>query len=116
MERPDYLVPVPPDMAKLRKRGWDPVRVLTQSIADQGIPILDALERKKGKEQKSLDLAGRMANIHGRFSLSRPIPENKVILLVDDVFTTGATMSECARVLSEHGAGRVNSLTLAIDP
>jgi predicted amidophosphoribosyltransferase len=55
-----------------------------------------------------------LANIKGQISFSGRIGLSKVVLL-DDIFTTGATADECARVLLAAGAGRVDVLTLAMD-
>jgi predicted amidophosphoribosyltransferase len=56
----------------------------------------------------------RIKNVAGAFALNNPDElKNKDILLVDDVFTTGATMNECAMVLKEAGAYRVTALTAA---
>jgi competence protein ComFC len=116
IEKPDYILPVPPSIVKLRKRGWDPVHGMAEGISSSSAPLLDILKKKEGREQKSLDFAGRMANIKGRFSLEGRLPAGAACLLVDDVFTTGATVSECARILKENGAGRVGALTLVLDP
>jgi predicted amidophosphoribosyltransferase len=63
-----------------------------------------------------VELSGleRTANVQGAFQLVRPdAVGDKRVLLVDDVYTTGATMNECARVLKDAGAGAVIVLTLA---
>ena len=67
-----------------------------------------------GKGQKSLGARERYLNILGAFRVKKTdILKGKAILLVDDIFTTGATINECARVLMEAGAREVSSLTLA---
>jgi competence protein ComFC len=113
---PDIIVPVPPLPSKAKKRGWDPVALMSRAVSRGGIPLLDLLGKRKGKEQKSLDFEGRMANIKGRFFIREKLPRDSDCLLIDDVFTTGATVSECSRLLKENGAARVRSLTLALDP
>ncbi len=115
-KKPDIIVPVPTLSAKAKKRGWDPVGLMSRAVSGGEIPLLDLLGKRKGKEQKSLDFEGRMANIRGRFFLRAPLPRNSDCLLIDDVFTPGAPVSECSRLLREEGAARVRSLTLALDP
>lgn len=66
------------------------------------------------RPQVELTGAERTANVKGAFSLLRPTEvKSRGILLIDDVLTTGATMSECSRVLKEAGSGSVVALTLA---
>jgi competence protein ComFC len=116
VEKPDYILPVPPSAIKLKRRGWDPVHTMAKGLSNGSVPLLDILGKRKGREQKSLNFEGRMANIKGRFFLKRELPAGSDFLLIDDVFTTGATLSECARILKENGAKRVRSLTLVLDP
>lgn len=119
------LVPVPFRPSGRRKRGWDHIesilRVLERS---HHIPALRILQRGEGRQQKALDYEGRMRNLHGRIrlrgstktsALHRAVPLPKAAVLLDDVFTTGATASECSRVLREAGVERVSVLTIAID-
>jgi competence protein ComFC len=78
--------------------------------------IYYCLRRLAGKSQKILNFEERRENIKGKISviLDR-LPENNTALLIDDIFTTGATMNECARVLKEAGLQRIYSITLALD-
>ncbi len=71
------------------------------------------LERRAGPAQKLLGYEERLLNLRGTIRLRTRIPGEP--LLLDDVFTTGATASECARLLRLAGAARVRVLTLAID-
>ena len=73
----------------------------------------DILVRKAFKQpQANLGREERQSNIKGVFSLSRPPDNNVPIILFDDVWTTGSTAKEAARVLKEAGVKRVNCLTL----
>ena len=66
------------------------------------------------KVQAGLSRRERRINLRGAFEVSRSrVLEGKTVLLIDDVFTTGATLNECAKILKEHGALRINVLTLA---
>jgi competence protein ComFC len=116
VEKPDYILPVPPTGIKLKRRGWDPVQAMATGLSKGCVPLFDILGKREGREQKSLNFEGRMANIKDRFFLKRKLPAGSDFLLIDDVFTTGATVSECARILKENGAERVRSLTLVLDP
>jgi len=108
------LVPVPGSPASVRRRGWDPMREVARHLARRcGQPPLDLLRRRPGAAQKSLGYEDRIRNLRGTFSLRRPAPPR--VLLLDDVFTTGATADECARIILAGGARSVQVLTIAID-
>lgn len=118
------LVPVPSTRQKRRKRGWDPVKRLTIELvrkarSEGGRPRWSyALARLPGEEQKSLDFKGRMVNLKGKISARNRCSRSIIgaaVILVDDVFTTGATLTECARVLREAGAERVFGIVAAVD-
>jgi predicted amidophosphoribosyltransferase len=84
--------------------------------SEHGATVLDLLGRRASREQKGLNFEERLANIRGSILLKpRKASIPKELLLIDDVFTTGATVSECARLLRSGGARRVEVLTLAID-
>jgi len=108
------LVPAPANPQAVARRGWDPVericRILKHSY---GFPTCRALERLAGPPQKLLGYEERRRNLRGTIRL-RQAPSAELVLL-DEVFTTGATASECARVLKQGGACRVRALSLAID-
>lgn len=108
------LVPAPGNPHSVRRRGWDPVeRVCRVLERDHGFAVCRALERRAGPAQKLLGYEERRLNLRGTIRLRRCPPGEAVLL--DDVFTTGATASECARLLRLGGACRVRVLTLAID-
>ncbi|HSV56812.1 MAG TPA: double zinc ribbon domain-containing protein [Magnetospirillaceae bacterium] len=109
------VVPVPPRMGKLKQAGWDQVEDIARKLERNAIPVERCLERAPGVSQKTLDYKARLSNLSGKIGLrAGPKPPATVVLL-DDVFTTGATLSECARVLKAGGALRVDALTLAAD-
>jgi ComF family protein len=70
---------------------------------------------RKTKPQSGLDAAARQYNLEGAFALNDKCEINgKTIIIVDDIFTTGATINACAKLLMEKGAGKVKSLSLSI--
>jgi len=112
------VVPVPSRSAATRKRGWDHVKRMTRILQKKyGIPILSCLRRIRGTPQKKLGKKARFQNIRGSIRCVRGwktgYPER--VVLLDDIFTTGATANECARVLMENGVKKVAVLTLAMD-
>ena len=118
----DLIVPVPLHRKRLRKGGFNHAQLLIKEwcrmvpeIAMPRIAKKNILERSRRTEpQSALGSKQRLVNIKNAFRVS---DESKVtdkrILLVDDVYTTGATANECARVLTKAGAKQVDVLTLA---
>jgi predicted amidophosphoribosyltransferase len=114
------VIPVPPRPASLRKRGWDHVDQLCVVLEKRyGIRALRCLKRVGGGPQKALGFEDRQSNIaSARISINPKLVPSKVAseaVLIDDIFTTGATANECARVLKSSGFERVRVLTLALD-
>jgi ComF family protein len=110
----EAVVPVPAD--RERKHGFQPVRSLARLLARElrieFLPDL-LLKKKSTPPQVGLSQAQRKANLDGAFALaSKKKLAGKKILLIDDVFTTGTTISKCAAILSKSGA-RVTAITLA---
>lgn len=108
---------VPCHAATRRKRGYDQAEVLARQVAGElGLPAACLLRKaRKTKPMNKLGLAERRANVLGAFvPLGQPGQlAGARLLLVDDVYTTGATLSECARVLREQGAEKIYGATLA---
>jgi predicted amidophosphoribosyltransferase len=83
---------------------------------NSGLKILSVLQRLRGGPQKGLRFEDRLANIQGMIVLpknSRPLSQR--VVLIDDIFTSGATADECARVLRRAGVREVQVLTLAAE-
>jgi ComF family protein len=116
--QPDtLLVPVPGNPFSVRSRGWDPMSIIAGTLAkSHGFPVRRLLSRRSGSAQKTLSYEDRRSNLAGKLRLARPVPGGaRRVILLDDVFTTGASASECARILAETGVDSVEVLSLAID-
>lgn len=117
VDRFDLYIPVPLHVKRLRERGFNQALLLLKEWAGKEKKKIDfiTLARHRWTEpQTNLKAHERQKNIKGAFGLKRPEKvQGKSVLLCDDVFTTGATVNECARVLKEAGAREVSVLTLA---
>jgi len=115
----DYslIIPVPLHIKKLRERGFNQSLILARAIGEkQQIPVnFSLLKRHKFTEtQTGMHKAERKQNIKKAFEISdKEKIAGKDIILVDDVYTTGATVNECAKTLIKAGARKVSVLTLA---
>jgi ComF family protein len=113
---PEVLVPVPLHSARQRHREFNQAQVLAELLSERcGIPVLEALVRTRYTSTQTLhDRAERLENLRGAFA---PKPgasvSGRYLLLIDDVFTTGSTVEECARVLRQAGAASIRVLTIA---
>jgi ComF family protein len=112
----DGLVPVPLHATRQREREFNQAEALADLLAKRvGVPVLPVLERiRYTTTQTRLDRHERMENLRGAFRVRQPsaVP-SRHLLIVDDVFTTGSTVDECARVLRQAGAASVRALTVA---
>jgi ComF family protein len=105
------IVPVPPAPARLRQRGFDPAGELAAALAERlDAPQEQCLSRRSGRRQVGRRRAERLGQ-PPRISASGAAPRS--VLLVDDVLTTGATMSACAQALRQAGAVRIVAVTFA---
>ena len=112
----DLVVPVPLHPARLRERGFNQAELLAKILAQKiNIPLGCALERiRYTTTQTALDRSERMENSHNAFRLRKNTDVRGLrVLLIDDVLTTGSTLSECARVLKRAGANSVHAATAA---
>lgn len=110
----DYLVPIPMNITRERKRGYNQTDVLSSSLSKRtGIPVLNALKRVINTKQQALSTdSQRRSNMKGAFALIRDV-QGMNLMLIDDVLTSGATANACAAVLRDGGAKDVNLLTIA---
>jgi ComF family protein len=114
----DLVVPVPLAPRRLRERGFNQAHLLADEVARavRGAVVPDALERTERPAQQTLPAAGRLVNLAGAFICPRPAEiESRRVLLVDDVVTTGATLSACTTALADAGARRISALAFARD-
>lgn len=112
----DGLIPVPLHPSRLRQRGFNQSLLLAQHAAvHRSAPVLDVLARvRRTQAQAQLPAASRDANVRGAFALKPgPSVAGKTVILVDDVLTTGATLTSCAAALLDAGAAGVKVATLA---
>lgn len=119
----DYIVPVPVHRERLQQRGFNQTEKIADHLSDlTGVPVLkDGLVRHASTAaQRSVAGQDRLANLEGAFGpgcgsmegLGRRIAGKRLILL-DDIFTTGATAIHCGMILKDAGAARVDALTIA---
>lgn len=115
----DYLVPVPLHFYRENWRGFNQAEEIAKVIGEKmGIETINVLERKRRTKQQSLilDKELREKNVKGAFEArqeNKKILRDKKVLLVDDVFTSGADMRECTKVLKKAGMKMVWGLALA---
>ncbi len=108
---------VPMHPRRERERGYNQARLLAEELAlHLGCDCRPLLRRNRAAPpQTGLAHAARLANLRGCMEAVPGRPVAGGVLLVDDVFTTGATLSECALALKRAGAGRVTACVLARD-
>ena len=115
------LVPVPLHRSKLRQRGFNQAELIARAAMKFGTArdrlrlCAGALERKRETaSQIGLTSHQRRENLRGAFAVAQPeLVKGREVLVVDDIYTTGSTVSECARVLRRAGAAKVWVATVA---
>ena len=112
------LVPVPLHRSRLRSRGFNQSEWIAKAFRkaiDPNIQVINALKRTKNTPtQTELDRTQRKENMKNAFALKRKnhLKQEDEIMLIDDVFTTGATLNACTEVLREGGFNRISIATL----
>lgn len=112
----DAIVPVPLHPRKQRDREFNQAELLARSLSREfGKPVItNGVRRvKETLTQTKLDAAARRANLRAAFAAGRGPVTGLRLVLVDDVFTTGATLDSCASLLCSQGAAAVLALTVA---
>ena len=112
----DLILPIPLHASRERERGFNQSALLSKWFSERiSIPWDGNLLVRKlaTKSQAELDGDARRKNLKGAFTCSEPdLIKGRNLLLIDDVITTGSTMAECARTLTEAGASRVYGLAV----
>jgi len=116
----DILIPVPLHKTKQRERGYNQSDYICRGISQMiNIPFrTDILKRRKYTiSQTQLNREERRQNVAGAFKVNRRRAElvrGKILVLVDDVITTGSTINECAKTLLENGARNIYAVSVAV--
>lgn len=117
---PDVVVPVPLHPRRLRERGYNQSELLARSLGRRvSLPVeTRALVRTRdtSAQAKAASAEERRRNVANAFACRGEAITGRKVLLVDDVCTTGATLSACAQALKAAGAARVSALTVAREP
>jgi ComF family protein len=112
----DIITSVPMNSNKIWKRGFNQCELIAKSISKEiKAPYMNILlEKNDAGKQNELGYRDRFLNVIGRYKVkSKKIFQDKTVLLIDDIFTSGATVNECARILLKNGAFQVFSLSIA---
>jgi ComF family protein len=116
LKQAEYLIPIPLHPARKRERGYNQSELLAREISQfSGMPMIDCLKRKRNtKSQTSLSPDDRQKNVLDAF-VARPNYnlQDKRVILIDDVSTSGATLDAAARALVKAGAKEVYGLCAA---
>jgi ComF family protein len=118
LARATRIVPVPLHAERERERGFNQATLLARALASRtGLPLDEWSVVRTGhtaRHRAGMDRRARRETVERAFQVTRPrLVEGERILLVDDVFTTGATVSSCAQAFTEAGAEEVFVLTVA---
>lgn len=116
----DMILPIPLFKKRLLQRGFNQSALLAKSwgkILKKKVFYRTLFRKKPTQTQTELGKEARSQNLRGAFFLKdQNAVKNKIVLLVDDVYTTGATLREASRALKKAGAQKVYAVTLAIVP
>lgn len=108
LDSADYVTAVPLSKKRLQHRGYNQSECIARQYAlFKGMPYVETMEKHRHTAKQSLQIgvSARMANVKGSYRvIDEDTVRNKTIVLIDDVYTTGATMRECARTLRKAGA------------
>lgn len=115
--KPQIIIPVPLHSSKYRERGFNQAELMAKSLSEYSDIPYDAniLTRcRKTIPMKQLNDKERLKNLKNAFIIDENIVKYERVLVVDDIYTTGSTIDECARVLKDRGVERVYFICLCI--
>lgn len=119
LKKYDIIIPIPISSSRKRERGYNQSELLARKISRMAsIPIeMQVLKKvKHNQPQSSLNRQQRKQNVKNVYKVQNELKiQNKKILLLDDIYTTGSTSNECARMLKLNGSSTVGILTIAND-
>ena len=114
---PDVIIPVPIHISRLKMRGYNQAGLIAEALGRiVGIPIdEEALVRViKTAPMKELSNRERVKNLQNAFQADEKVVRYKKVLIVDDIYTTGATFDACAAVLKQAGVREVYGISLCV--
>ncbi len=115
------LIPAPCSRKRVRKYGWDHMKYLSSILSKKYfIEVFHVFIKKRTRDQKELDYEKRQSALIGRIkildsNMKKCLVKSDTVILIDDVFTTGATANYCSKLLIENGFKKVIVVTLALD-
>lgn len=115
--QPEAIIPVPMYPRKKRKRGYNQAAVFGKALSrETAIPFVDDLVFRSVDTvpQKGLSLAKRQKNLKNAFKIKENDVKLNCVLIVDDIYTTGATVDAIAKILKRYGVARIYFLTICI--
>lgn len=115
--QPDVIIPVPIHKSRMRKRGYNQAQIIGKALSETlKIPMdINVLVREKKTEpQKKLSKSIRKKNVESAFKVTKNVVKYNKIILVDDIYTTGATIDACAQVLKRAGVKKVYFISICI--
>lgn len=115
----DKIMPVPISRKRQKERGYNQSLLIAKEIAKKtNLELVNncLIKTKNIVEQSKLNKEDREKNIHGVYELkNKQLIEDKEILLIDDIYTTGSTVNECSRILRKGNPRKIGTLVLARD-
>ncbi|WP_448381864.1 ComF family protein [Desulfosoma sp.] len=117
LDRSEVILPVPMHLRRVRRRGYNQAALLARfagRMCSRPVAVDAVVRTRFTRPQTRLSRHDRLRNVRGAFVVARPeTVAGKAVVLLDDVFTTGTTLSECADALKDAGAAWVGAVTVA---